>query len=103
MSSQYDSSPRPQDAAAQSMLATPGGPAAPNLRLSAPTDASYEYLHHILIGSPAGVNDAVHRLHLMQYVEKHLWTPLISIGEQGLTITRAEGQVLRYLVRQRPR
>lgn len=105
MSSQHNQSPRPQDAAAQTALATQvDGPAAPpSLRLSSPTDASYEYLHHILIGSPQGVNDAVHRLHLMQYVEKRLWTPLIAIREQGLTLTQAEGQVLRYLVQQRPR
>ncbi|MGB3615947.1 MAG: hypothetical protein WBA10_19280 [Elainellaceae cyanobacterium] len=104
MSSQYSSSPRSEAAAQTALTTQASGPAAPpSLRLSTPTNVSYEYLHHILIGSPHGVNDAVHRLHLMQYVEKRLWTPLIAINDQGLTLTQAEGQVLRYLVQQRPR
>ncbi len=77
--------------------------APPSLRLATPTDAAYEYLHHFLIGSPQGVDAAVERLHLLRYVEHRLWTPHIAIGERGLTITQAEGQVLRYLVRSRPR
>lgn len=102
----------PPEEATQAALPEPQRPlppstenagAPPSLRLSTPTDAAYEYLHHVIIGSPKGVNDAVERLHLLHYVEHRLWTPQIAVGEQGLTITQAEGQVLRYLVRSRPR
>ncbi|MGB3613713.1 MAG: hypothetical protein WBA10_07965 [Elainellaceae cyanobacterium] len=39
---------------------------------------------------------------MLQYVEWRLWTPLIAIGEQGIHTTLAHGQVLSYLVQQRP-
>ncbi|MGB3613522.1 MAG: hypothetical protein WBA10_06975 [Elainellaceae cyanobacterium] len=61
------------------------------------------HLRHIIIGSPEGVRHAIERLHLLQYVEGRLWTPLIPITEQGIRITPAQGQVLSYLVLQRPR
>ena len=45
---------------------------------------------------------AIERLHLLHYVERRYWTPLIAIREQGIHITPAQGQVLSYLVQQRP-
>ncbi|MGF1537058.1 MAG: hypothetical protein ACFB4J_11330 [Elainellaceae cyanobacterium] len=59
-------------------------------------------LRHLLIGSPAGVRHAIARLHQLDYVERHYWTPLIQITPRGVHITPAQGQVLSYLVRQRP-
>ncbi len=67
---------------------------------SGPVEDSH--LRHIIIGSPEGVRHAINRLHVLQYVEWRLWTPLIAIGEQGVHITPAQGQVLSYLVQQRP-
>ena len=61
-----------------------------------------EYLRHIIIGSPEGVRHAIERLHVLQYVEGRLWTPLIAIGDRGIHITPTHGQVLSYLVQQRP-
>lgn len=61
-----------------------------------------EHLRHLLIGSPAGVQEAIARLHLLDYVERHYWTPMITIGDRGIHITPAHGQVLSYLVQQRP-
>jgi len=61
-----------------------------------------EHLRHLLIGSPAGVQEAIARLHLLDYVERHYWTPLIQITSRGIHITPAQGQVLSYLVQQRP-
>ncbi len=61
-----------------------------------------EHLRHLLIGSPVGVQDAIARLHLLDYVERHYWTPMITIGDRGIHITPAHGQVLSYLVQQRP-
>ncbi len=60
-----------------------------------------EHLRHLLIGSPAGVQEAIARLHLLDYVERHYWTPLIQITSRGIHITPAQGQVLSYLVQQR--
>ncbi|MEO0409340.1 MAG: hypothetical protein AAF289_18510 [Cyanobacteria bacterium P01_A01_bin.135] len=61
-----------------------------------------EHLRHLLIGSPAGVQEAIARLHLLDYVERHYWTPLIQITPRGIHLTPAHGQVLSYLVQQRP-
>ena len=76
-------------------------PAIPTLIEPAPAPG-YEYLRHLIIGSPVAVRIAVERLHLLQYVERHLWTPEIAIGDQGIRIIPAHGQVMRYLAQQRP-
>ena len=74
----------------------------PVLKLSAPAPGSgKEYLHHILIGSPEAVKDAIKLLHVLRYVEGRRWTPLIAIREQGIRITPNKGEVLSYLMRQR--
>ena len=67
---------------------------------SGPVEDSH--LRHLIIGSPESVRHAINRLHVLQYVEWRLWTPLIAIREQGIHITPAHGQVLSYLVQQRP-
>ena len=61
-----------------------------------------EHLRHLIIGSPEGVRHTINRLHVLQYVEWKRWTPLIAIGDRGIHITPAHGQVLSYLVQQRP-
>ncbi|MGB3612262.1 MAG: hypothetical protein WBA10_00615 [Elainellaceae cyanobacterium] len=38
----------------------------------------------------------------MQYVERRQWTPLITIQEEGIRITPAQGQMLSYLLQQQP-
>ncbi|MGB3614478.1 MAG: hypothetical protein WBA10_11865, partial [Elainellaceae cyanobacterium] len=113
MTTQYPSLP-----CGAAQLAAPQNPAADQsaLRLDSPMEADpaiptliepspapgCEHLRHIIIGSPDGVRHTINRLHLLQYVEWRLWTPLIAIGEQGIHITPAQGQVLSYLVQQRP-
>ncbi|MEO0409800.1 MAG: hypothetical protein AAF289_20860, partial [Cyanobacteria bacterium P01_A01_bin.135] len=67
---------------------------------SGPVEDSH--LRHLLIGSPEGVRHAINRLHVLQYVEWKRWTPLIAIGDRGIHLTPAHGQVLSYLVQQRP-
>ncbi|MGF1536029.1 MAG: hypothetical protein ACFB4J_06030 [Elainellaceae cyanobacterium] len=67
---------------------------------SGPVEDSH--LRRLLIGSPEGVRHAINRLHVLQYGEWRLWTPLITVVEQGIHITPAHGQVLSYLVQQRP-
>ncbi len=76
-------------------------PAIPTLLEPSPASGC-EHLRHLLIGSPAGIQEAIARMHLLDYVERHYWTPLITIGSRGVHITPAHGQVLSYLVQQRP-
>ncbi len=78
-----------------------GAPHVPTLVEPSPAPGC-EHLRHLLIGSPEGVRHAIERLHVLQYVEGRLWTPLIAIPAQGIHITPAHGQVLSYLVQQRP-
>ncbi|MGF1537386.1 MAG: hypothetical protein ACFB4J_13025 [Elainellaceae cyanobacterium] len=66
-----------------------------------PDPSNGEIIRHILIGSPEGVREAIHILHVRRYVEQCLWSDLVKIGEQGVKISRTEGEVLSYLVRQR--
>ncbi len=75
---------------------------APAIALPNPSpDANYDYVHHILIGSPQGVIDAINRLHLGRRIERHRWTPLMPVRETGIHITPAQGQVISYLIEQR--
>jgi len=77
---------------------------APILNLpEAGPDANYDYVHHILIGSPQGVTDAINRIHLGHRIERHRWTPLIALRESGIHITPTQGQVISYLIQQRPK
>ncbi len=113
MTIQYPSLPLIQEAArfavAQQLAADQSArlpspleePAIPTLVEPSPSPGC-EYLRHLLIGSPEGVRHAIERLHVLQYVEHRLWTPLITVPEQGIRITPAQGQVLSYLVQQRP-
>ncbi|MBD0336423.1 MAG: hypothetical protein ICV62_13110 [Cyanobacteria bacterium Co-bin13] len=58
-----------------------------------------EPLRHILVGSRDGVNQAVQQLHALTYAEQFQWSQPIVVPEAGITITPAQGEVLRYLVR----
>ena len=123
MTTQYYESDRLTDEATQTRL--PQSPAAPNpaqnsnaplpllqgpepiavptLNLITPHNgADYDYIHHILIGSPQGVLQAINRLHLGHRIERHRWTPLIAVRDQGIHITPNQGQVISYLIQQRP-
>ncbi|MGF1536708.1 MAG: hypothetical protein ACFB4J_09545 [Elainellaceae cyanobacterium] len=115
MTIQYRPSSHPTDEAAQAAmpesealriggLGASSTEAAPTLNLPNPSpDANYDYIHHILIGSPQGVTDAINRLHLGHRIERHRWTPLIAVREAGIHITPAQGQVISYLIQQRPK
>lgn len=81
---------------------SPVGVASDRLWLSNP--AVYperEPLRHIVLGSPAGVRQTIHRLHVVQYVEQIHWSPLIVVPPSGIVITPEQGEVMTYLVRYR--
>lgn len=60
-----------------------------------------EPLRHLLLGSEAGVNEAVQRMQVLKYAEQFLWSREMEISEKGILITPSQGEVLRYLVRWR--
>ncbi|MGC1219715.1 MAG: hypothetical protein WA883_19775, partial [Phormidesmis sp.] len=47
-------------------------------------------LRHILLGSPEEIRQAVHQLHVLNYVEPLLWSPIMAVGER-LVITPEQG------------
>ena len=58
-----------------------------------------EPLRHILLGSPGGVRQTIHLLHMLRYVENALWSPLVPIPNNQLMITPRQGEVMSILVR----
>ena len=72
--------------------------------LASPTDGdARERIRHIVIGSPAGVRETIHRLHVLNYCEQLHWTKLLAIPEAGLVLRPELGEVFSYLERQRKR
>ena len=61
-----------------------------------------EALRHLVIGSPDSVRTTIHMLHVLRYAEQATWSQLLTIPESGILITPEQGQVMSYLIRQRP-
>lgn len=61
-----------------------------------------ERLRHLVIGSSEGVRSAIHRLHVLDYAEQALWSPLVTIPESGIVITPEQGEVFSLLRRDSP-
>ncbi len=57
-----------------------------------------EELRHILLGSPGAIRQVIHHLHLLNYVEPMLWSPIMTVGEQ-LIITPEQGEAMSLLRR----
>ncbi|MGI8936525.1 MAG: hypothetical protein ACR2FS_20885, partial [Phormidesmis sp.] len=53
---------------------------------------------HILLGSPEEIRRAIHQLHVLNYVEPMLWSPIIAVGER-LIITPEQGEAMSLLRR----
>lgn len=60
-----------------------------------------EPLRHILLGSRDGVQQTIHQLHHLGYVEHLHWSQLLTIPPSGIVITPHQGEVMSYLVRMR--
>ena len=60
-----------------------------------------EPLRHLVLGSQAGVEEAVKRMQVLNYAEQFLWSREIEVPETGILITPNQGEVLRCLVRWR--
>ena len=55
-------------------------------------------LRHILLGSPEEIRQAIHQLHVLNYVEPMLWSPIMAVGER-LIITPEQGEAMSLLRR----
>ena len=55
-------------------------------------------LRHILLGSPEEIRQAIHQLHVLNYVEPVLWSPIMAVGEQ-IVITPKQGEAMSLLRR----
>jgi hypothetical protein len=67
--------------------------------VDAQTFPKREPLRHLLIGSPQGVQQTIHRLHNLGYAEAGLWSSPLPLPDRQLIITPYEGEVLGMLVR----
>ncbi len=55
-------------------------------------------LRHILLGSPEEIRQVIHQLHVLNYVEPMLWSPIMAVGER-LIITPEQGEAMSLLRR----
>ena len=84
------------EAIAQNFLATEGGGDRP----FGGGDRSHQKdrLRHILLGSPEEIRQAIHQLHVLNYVEPILWSPIMAVGNR-LVITPEQGEAMSLLRR----
>lgn len=59
-----------------------------------------EELRHILIGSPEAIRQTIHQLHILNYVESVLWSPIAAVGDR-LIITPEQGEYMSLVRRSR--
>jgi hypothetical protein len=57
-----------------------------------------EELRHILLGSPGAIRQTIHQLHVLNYAESVLWSPIMTVGER-LVITPEQGEAMSLLRR----
>lgn len=57
-----------------------------------------EELRHILLGSPEAIRQTIHQLHVLNYAETVLWSPVMPVGEQ-IILTAAQGEAISLLRR----
>jgi len=57
-----------------------------------------EVLRHILLGSPEAIRQTIHQLHVLNYVESLLWTPIVAVNSD-VVITPQQGASMSLLVR----
>ena len=55
-------------------------------------------LRHILLGTPEEIRQAIHQLHVLNYVEPMLWSPIMAVGDR-LIITPDQGEAMSLLRR----
>ncbi|MEO1386175.1 MAG: hypothetical protein AAFV85_02225 [Cyanobacteria bacterium J06634_6] len=58
----------------------------------------HEEVRHILIGSPEAIRQTMHQLHVLNYAESLLWSPITTVGD-AITITKEQGEAMSLLRR----
>ena len=74
--------------------------AKPSLPKSDQQPPERERLCILLYGSRRAVERAIKRLHVLRYVEQFRWTDVTVIPENGITITRTEGETYSLLTQE---
>jgi hypothetical protein len=88
-------------AAAPTLLRQSAVLASPHLQPLPLRYGNREPIRHLLIGSPALVQQTIHQLHNLRYAEAGLWSPEISPADSEIRLTLNPGEVLRILLRYR--
>ena len=57
-----------------------------------------EELRHILLGSPGAIRRTIHQLHVLNYAESGLWSP-ISAVQNRVVLTPEQGEAMSLLRR----
>jgi len=57
-----------------------------------------EELRHILLGSPEAIRQTIHQLHVLNYVESVLWSPIAAVGDR-IILTPEQGEAMSLLRR----
>lgn len=67
----------------QCFLSTPMGDRSSPLLIPTPDELppDREPLRHLLIGSPQAVRHTIHELHVLNYAEAIVWSPLLPTGK----------------------
>ena len=57
-----------------------------------------EAVRHILLGSPEAIRQTIHLLHILNYAETVLWSPVLRV-EEPLVVTPEQGEAVSLLRR----
>ena len=74
----------------------------PLIIVNSKTKPGREPLRHLIIGSREGVRSTINTLQVLNYADQSTWSKLIAIPESGILLTPEQGEVLSYLIRDRP-
>ncbi len=73
-------------------------PAALRIEPGFSSSSHREELRHILLGSPEAIRQTIHQLHVLNYAETVLWSPVMPVGEQ-IILTTTQGEAISLLRR----
>lgn len=57
-----------------------------------------EEVRHVLLGSPEAIRQTMHQLHVLNYAESLLWSPVTAVGDD-VTLTKDQGEAMSLLRR----
>lgn len=61
-------------------------------------DCQREEVRHVLLGSPEAIRQTMHQLHVLNYAESLLWSPVTAVGDD-VTLTKDQGESMSLLRR----